>query len=49
MLDILLYILLISGGILTLPLLLSLFAGLDLDMDFDVSDGGGVGIIKGKS
>ena len=45
MLTILLYISLISGGLLVLLLLLSLFSGLDLDVD--VSDGdGGSGILK---
>lgn len=46
MLTILLYISLISGGILVLMLLLSLLGGLDLDIDFGDADGG-AGIVKG--
>lgn len=47
MTDVLLYISMITGGILLLSLLLSLFSGLDLDMDVDVDDGGGMGYFKG--
>ena len=46
MLTILLYISLITGGILVLMVLLTLFSGLDLDIDFGDSDDGG-SIIKG--
>ncbi len=43
MLTILLYISLISGGILVLMLLLTLFSGLDLDFDIgDADDGGSI-------
>ena len=43
MLTILLYISLISGGILVLMLVLSLFSGLDLDFDIgDADDGGSI-------
>lgn len=45
MLTILLYTSLISGGILVLLLILSLFSGLDLDIDIGDVDGG-TGIIK---
>jgi len=49
MLTTLLYISLISGGILVLMLMLSMLAGLDFDIDFgDVDvDAGGMGILKG--
>jgi len=49
MLTILLYVSLISGGILVFLLSLSFIAGLDLDIDFGDSDidGGGMGIVKG--
>ena len=49
MLTILLYISLISGGILVLLLTLSFISGLDLDLDFGDSDidAGGMGILKG--
>jgi len=47
MTTILLYIAMISGGLLLLSLILSLFAGLDLDMDVDIDDGGGIGLFKG--
>lgn len=46
MLTILLYVSLISGGILVLMVLLSFVAGLDLDFDFGDSDDGG-GVLKG--
>ena len=46
MVTILLYVSLISGGILVLMLLLSLLSGLDLDIDLGDSDDGG-SIIKG--
>ena len=46
MLTILLYVSLISGGILILMVLLTLFSGLDFDIDFGDSDDGG-SIIKG--
>lgn len=45
MLTILLYVSLISGGILVLMVLLTLFSGLDIDFDIGDSDDGG-GIIK---
>lgn len=47
MLTTLLYISLITGGILALTLILSLVAGLDLDIDVDIDDGGGIGYVKG--
>ena len=49
MLTILLYISLISGGILILLLSLSFISGLDLDIDFGDADldAGGMGIVKG--
>lgn len=46
MLTVLLYISLISGGILVLMVLLTLFSGLDFDIDIGDSDDGG-SIIKG--
>ena len=46
MLTILLYVSLISGGILVLMVLLTLFSGLELDIDLGDSDDGG-SIIKG--
>jgi len=46
MLTILLYISLISGGILVLMILLNLFSGLDFDFDFGDADDGG-SIVKG--
>lgn len=46
MLTTLLYISLISGGILVIMVLLNFLAGLDLDLDFGDSDDGG-SIIKG--
>ncbi|MEM9549154.1 MAG: hypothetical protein AAGA77_24415 [Bacteroidota bacterium] len=49
MLTVLLYISLISGGILVLLLSLSFISGLDLDIDFGDTDidAGGMGIVKG--
>ena len=49
MLTILLYVSLISGGILVLLLSLSFISGLDLDIDFGDTDidAGGMGIVKG--
>lgn len=49
MLTILLYISLISGGLLTLLLTLSFVSGLDFDLDLGDADidAGGMGIIKG--
>lgn len=47
MISILLYISLITGGILFLSLILSLVAGLDLDFDVDFDGDGGVGYFKG--
>lgn len=47
MLTFLLYISLITGGILFLSLILSLVAGLDLDFDVDLDGDGGVGYFKG--
>jgi len=50
--EILTYVSVFAGGILILLLLLSVVGGLDLDFDFDASDGdvgssGGIGIVKG--
>lgn len=53
MINILLWVSLISGGILVLLLLLSLLGGLELDVDIDTdggetdSSGGGIGLLKG--
>lgn len=47
MLEILTYISLVAGGILILLLLLSILAGLDLDIDLPDTDAGGLGLVKG--
>lgn len=52
MIDILMWISVISGGILVLMLLLSLVGGFDLDLDVDIEtdtdfDTGGLGLVKG--